>query len=87
MNKIILMTISLLIFSSNAIACGAHVDFSIPHVHNEQELLDSIKNIKHSELKQIDIYQVLEGKLENNQDKIAMIDKDDKSANLVDKAN
>lgn len=86
MNKIILMTISLLIFSSNAIACGAHVDFSIPHVHNEQELLDSIKNVKHSELKQIDIYQILEGKLENHQDEIAIIDKEKTLTHLVAKA-
>jgi len=66
-------------FSFNVIACGGDVDLSVPHIHNEHEMLIHVKNTKHSELKQIDIYQIFASKLENNHHEAANHDDESKA--------
>ena len=63
MNKKLLIALSMMVFSFNALACGGDVSMSVPHIHNEQELLVSINNASGGELKEIDIYQIFAGEL------------------------
>jgi hypothetical protein len=59
------MFFSQIFINTNGIACGGDVDMSVPHIHDEHAILIHVKNAKHSELKQIDIYQIFDGKLEH----------------------
>ena len=65
MNKLII-SLSLLAVSFNTFACGGDVHMSIPHIHDEEELLISSKNAPESELKHIDIYQIFAGQLDTH---------------------
>ena len=56
-------TLFLFIYSSNSMACGDSVDFSVPHIHDEQALITAIENTQHSKLKQLDMQQVYAGEL------------------------
>ncbi|WP_199711873.1 hypothetical protein [Alginatibacterium sediminis] len=50
--------------SFDLMACGGDVSMSIPHIHNEDELIDVSKGSSKQSLKQIDIYQIFAGELE-----------------------
>lgn len=63
MNKKLLTSISMIVLSFNALACGGDVSMSVPHIHDEQELLASINNTSGGELKEMDIYQIFAGEL------------------------
>jgi len=66
MKKIILVSLSMLAFSSSALACSNHVNMSMPHV-GELELLESMQHTQDEELKTIDIYQIFSGELEKKE--------------------
>ena len=78
MKKIILVTLSLLAFSTGTLACANHVNMSMPHV-GELELLDSMQHTQDSELKTIDIYQIFSGELEKKAPVINVFSRDIKS--------
>ena len=67
MNKALLLLSPLLILSSNAFACSGDVQMSIPHIHNEEQMLISVRDSKQDELKRIDIYQIFSTSKKNYQ--------------------
>lgn len=81
MNTILIIMLSMIAFSSNTLACGGDVPMSIPHIHDEEEMLNSVKyaqqnELKQTKLKQIDIYQIFSGKLEKHHHEVADHEKD-----------
>ena len=68
MNKHLIITLSMIAFSSNTLACGGDVHMSIPHIHDEADMLNSVKHseLKQTALKRIDIHQIFAGKLEKH---------------------
>ncbi|WP_144210580.1 hypothetical protein [Shewanella donghaensis] len=84
MNKRQIITLSLIAFSSTTLACGGDVHMSIPHIHDEADMLNSVKNAHHSklmqtELKQIDIHQIFAGKLEKHHHEVVSHEKEIKA--------
>jgi hypothetical protein len=78
MKRILVSTLSVVFLSGsltsfNALACGADVDMTVPHIHDENGLLIAIENAngdssnQHT-LKEVDIYQLFSGELALNQD-------------------
>ena len=78
MKKIILVMLSMLAFSTGALACGNHVNMSSPHI-GELELLESMQHSQDSELKTIDIYQIFSGELQKREPVINVFKRDIKA--------
>ncbi|MGF1763914.1 hypothetical protein [Aliivibrio kagoshimensis] len=64
MNKTLVIPFSMIAFSSLSLACSGDVHMSIPHIHDEDEMINSVSRNQHSELKKIDIHQIFAGKME-----------------------
>jgi hypothetical protein len=86
-NKFVLVSILPIIIMFNTNACSGGVEMSIPHIHDEDDFLLSVRNAEKGELKKVNISQVLAGKIEHSSHDKHLIVKDVKWAKRLQQVN